>query len=53
MLLSNLLLAFHPSIQWWVFALVAPLTSTVAGLTIRFQNIKATLANPVQSLKSE
>lgn len=45
--------AYQISIQWWVFALAGFIAIIVALLTISFQAIKAALANPVKSLRSE
>jgi putative ABC transport system permease protein len=45
--------AYHITISWWVFMLVG-LSAILIGLfTISFQAIKAAIANPVDSLKSE
>ncbi|MBI1227239.1 MAG: FtsX-like permease family protein [Bacteroidetes bacterium] len=44
---------FHVKMQWWVFVLTGVLALTVAFLTVSFQSIKAALANPVKSLRSE
>lgn len=38
---------------WWVIGLAGGLTLMVALLTIGFQTVKAALANPVDSLKTE
>ena len=40
-------------LSWWMFALSASTGFVVAGITISFQSIKAALANPVDSLRSE
>jgi len=45
--------AFRTNISWWVFAVSAGLTVTIALVTVSFQAIKAALANPVKSLRSE
>lgn len=45
--------AYRIDIQWWVFAIVGVAAIAVAFLTISFQSIRAALANPVQSLRSE
>ncbi len=45
--------AYRISISWWIF-LVAGLTALLIGMiTISFQAIKAAIANPVESLRSE
>jgi len=41
------------NIEWWVFALMAGLSITIAVLTVGYQSIRAALMNPVKSLKSE
>jgi len=45
--------AYRINIQWWVFILAGCIALTVAAITISFQSIKAALANPVKSLRSE
>jgi len=40
-------------IQWWVFALAGSAAVLIAFITISFQAIKAAMANPVKSLRSE
>jgi putative ABC transport system permease protein len=45
--------AYRISIQWWVFGLAGLLAAIVALVTICFQALKAALANPVKSLRSE
>jgi putative ABC transport system permease protein len=45
--------AYRIHIQWWVFALSTLLALVLAFITISFQSIRAALANPVKSLKSE
>jgi putative ABC transport system permease protein len=40
-------------VQWWVFALSALLAMVIAFLTVGYQLVKAALANPVKSLRSE
>jgi len=45
--------AYHITIQWWVFALAGIIGLIIAFVTICFQSIKAALANPVKSLRSE
>jgi putative ABC transport system permease protein len=45
--------AYRTSISWWVFAAAGILALLIALITISFQAIKAALANPVKSLRSE
>jgi putative ABC transport system permease protein len=45
--------AYRISIQWWVFVLAGISAIVIAFLTISFQAIKAAIANPVKSLRSE
>jgi predicted permease len=45
--------AYRIDIQWTVFALAGAMAVAVAFLTVSFQSIKAALANPVKSLRSE
>ena len=40
-------------IEWWVFALTAMLTIIIAIATVSYQAIKAAIANPVKSLRTE
>jgi putative ABC transport system permease protein len=45
--------AYRVNISWWVFVLAAFITLLIALITISFQAIKAAIANPVHSLRSE
>jgi len=45
--------AYRINISWWVFAVAALLAFFIALATISFQAIRAALANPVKSLRSE
>ena len=45
--------AYRIDIQWWVFLMAGILAIGVALLTVSFQSVKAALANPVESLRSE
>ena len=45
--------AYRIPIEWWVFAIAGILAATVALVTISIQALKAALANPVKSLRSE
>jgi putative ABC transport system permease protein len=45
--------AYKVNIGWMVFAITAAIACFIALLTISFQAIKAAIANPVKSLRTE
>ncbi|GEO09202.1 ABC transporter permease [Segetibacter aerophilus] len=45
--------AYRITIQWWMFGAAGLLAIIIALLTVGFQAIKAAIANPVESLRSE
>ena len=45
--------AFRIEVKWWVFALAGLGAMLIAVLSVGYQSIKAALANPVKSLRSE
>jgi len=45
--------AYRQNIQWWVIASAAFGSLVIAFITISFQSIKAAVANPIESLRSE
>lgn len=45
--------AFRTEINWWVFAFAGIMAVFIALLTVSFQAIKAAIANPVDSLRTE
>lgn len=45
--------AYRINISWWVFVLSALAAIIIAVVTISFQAIKAAMANPVKSLRTE
>jgi putative ABC transport system permease protein len=45
--------AYRDGIQWWIIVAAGMGAMFIAFITISFQSIKAALANPVKSLKSE
>jgi putative ABC transport system permease protein len=45
--------AYHVDISWWVFAIAAVASLLIALITVSFQAIKAAMANPIKSLRSE
>lgn len=45
--------AYRISIEWWVFLLAAFIALLIALITVSFQAIKAALANPVKSIRTE
>jgi len=53
--LSNFLqaYAYRTDLSWWVFFVAGLLTICIALITISFRAIKAAIANPVKSLRTE
>lgn len=45
--------AYRITINWWVFIIAGILALFIALITISFQSIKAAIANPVKSLRTE
>jgi putative ABC transport system permease protein len=45
--------AYRTPLEWWVFILAAFVTLAIALLTISFKAVRAALANPTQSLRTE
>jgi len=45
--------AYRINISWWMFALTGLIAILIALITVSFQAIKAALANPVKSLRTE
>jgi putative ABC transport system permease protein len=45
--------AYRVNISWWVFVVAGLATLLIALLTVSFQSIKAAIANPVKSLRTE
>ncbi|MGN6181273.1 MAG: ABC transporter permease [Mucilaginibacter sp.] len=45
--------AYRMNIQWWVFVAAAAIAMLIAFVTISFQTVRAAIANPVKSLRSE
>ena len=45
--------AYRTPISWWIFALAGFLSILIAFLTVSFQAIKAAVANPIKSLRTE
>jgi len=45
--------AYRVSIEWWVFLITGAIALLIAFSTVYFQAMKAALANPVKSLRSE
>jgi len=44
---------YRVNVSWWVFVLAGVLALLIALVTVSFQAIKAAIANPVKSLRSE
>jgi putative ABC transport system permease protein len=45
--------AYRTHISWWMFAAAGLLVLLVALITVSFEAIKAAIANPVKSLRTE
>ena len=45
--------AYRTELSWWLFAVAAGIALVIAVATVSFQVVKAALANPVKSLRSE
>jgi putative ABC transport system permease protein len=45
--------AYRIDIQWWMFLVAGLLAALIALITVSFQAIKAAIANPVKSLRTE
>jgi ABC-type antimicrobial peptide transport system permease subunit len=44
---------YHANLSWWIFALAGSGAVVITLLTVSFQAIKAAMANPVKSLRTE
>jgi ABC-type antimicrobial peptide transport system permease subunit len=44
---------YHSNIAWWIFVVTGAGAMSITLLTVSYQSIKAALANPVKSLRSE
>ncbi|HRH51615.1 MAG TPA: ABC transporter permease [Panacibacter sp.] len=45
--------AYRTTISWWVFAIAGLSALSIALITVSFQSIRAAIANPVKSLRTE
>jgi putative ABC transport system permease protein len=45
--------SYRISVSWWVFVLAGLLALLIALITISFQSVRAAVANPVKSLRTE
>ena len=45
--------AYRVNVSWWIFVVAAVFALLIALITVSFQAIKAAIANPVDSLRSE
>lgn len=45
--------AYRSNLSWWIFLLAGIIAAGIAFITVSFQAIKAAIANPIQSLRTE
>ncbi|MBC7828349.1 MAG: ABC transporter permease [Chitinophagaceae bacterium] len=45
--------AYHIDVKWWVFGLAGASAIFISLLTVSFQAVKAAIANPIKSLRTE
>jgi putative ABC transport system permease protein len=45
--------AYRIHISWWIFALAGGISAVIAIISVGYQSLKAAIANPVKSLRSE
>jgi putative ABC transport system permease protein len=45
--------AYRTPLQWWVFVLAAVITIAIALITVGLKAVRAAMANPVESLRTE
>jgi putative ABC transport system permease protein len=45
--------AYRTPLHWWIFVFAALITFGIALITVSFKSVKAALANPIKSLRSE
>jgi len=45
--------AYHINVEWWVFVIAGISAIVIALLTVSYQALKAAVANPVKSLRTE
>jgi putative ABC transport system permease protein len=45
--------AYRTAISWWIFLVAGAVALVIALLTVSIQTVRAALANPVESLRSE
>ena len=45
--------AYRVDISWWIFVLAGCMAIVIALLTVSVQAIKAAVANPIKSLRTE
>jgi putative ABC transport system permease protein len=45
--------SYRISIGWWIFALAAALAIAITMVTVGFRALRAAMANPIKSLRTE
>jgi putative ABC transport system permease protein len=44
---------YRTELSWWIFALSALIALLITFVTVSFQTLKASMVNPIKSLRSE
>ena len=45
--------AYKTTLHWWIFGLAAVITFGIALITVSIKSVKAAVANPAKSLRTE
>ncbi|HYK44554.1 MAG TPA: hypothetical protein VEV83_05275, partial [Parafilimonas sp.] len=45
--------AYRTPLQWWIFVVAALITVAIALITVSIKAVRAAIANPVDSLRTE
>lgn len=45
--------AYHAALEWWIFALAGVITLSIALISTAYQSFRASIANPVDSIRAD